>query len=246
MSLPSWIFEVNIPILFIFKTRMSWLYMYRFLFWDIKTAVLIHLCLFSLHINRNYFIYHSCCSRFMGILCCICICGKKLIPSSRYIPSIHHGPLLPISFLPGWMLTSPLCGCSLQWIFVSIAFYDVSSVEAPSLSVMTSEFISISENGLLSYFNPWFKIHFRPISNFLSISLSRYAVLTSLSDVLNGVAVPVRAMQYSKSIHFWNIPARIWFIILSLPLYLFNFLSLECTFLIMIKVALNRSIPPVP
>ena len=72
---------------------------------------------FHLHTIRMHFIYHSCCSRFMWILYFICMCGKKLIPSSRYIHSIYQCPLLPVSFLPGWMSTLPLCGCSLQWVF---------------------------------------------------------------------------------------------------------------------------------
>ena len=72
---------------------------------------------FSLYIIGNCFIYHSCCNRFIWIVYFICICGRKLIPSSRCIPSIHQGAQPPISFLPGWMSTSYLCVCSLQWIF---------------------------------------------------------------------------------------------------------------------------------
>ena len=74
---------------------------------------------FSLHIIGNCFIYHSCCNRFIWIVYFICICGRKLIPSSRCTPSIHQSAQPPISFLPGWMSISHYCGCSLQWIFVS-------------------------------------------------------------------------------------------------------------------------------
>ena len=146
---------------------------------------------FSLYIIGNCFVYHSRCNRFTWILYFICICGKKLIPSSRYIPSIHQGAQPPISFLPGWMSTSHFCGCSLQWIFVSqnsIVSHDVSWI-APSLSVMISGFISIAEDGLLSIFNPWFKIHSRLISHFfIYSSVQVHDINFHLFDVLNGVA----------------------------------------------------------
>ena len=135
---------------------------------------------FSLYIIGNCFVYHSRCNRFTWILYFICICGKKLIPSSRCIPSIHQGAQPPISFLPGWMSTSHFCGCSLQWIFVSqnsTVSHDVSWI-APSLSVMISGFISIAEDGLLSIFNPWFKIHSRLISHFFIYSSVQYMIST--------------------------------------------------------------------
>ena len=74
---------------------------------------------FSLHIIGNCLIYYSRCNRFIWIVYFICICGRKLIPSSRCILSIHQGAQPPISFLPGWISTSHFCECSLQWIFVS-------------------------------------------------------------------------------------------------------------------------------
>ena len=142
-------------------------YVYRFLFHGTESTRSIQLCCFHLHEIRKYFNCPSCWSRFNVYF--IHIFGKKLTPSSIRTPSIHQGPLLPISFLPGWMSTSPLWGCSLQWIFLShlsVSSHDVSWIDPPSLSVMISGFISVSEDGLHSYFNPWFKIHSRPISHY--------------------------------------------------------------------------------
>ena len=148
---------------------------------------------FSLHIIRNCFVYHSCCNRFIWILYLICICGKKLIPSSRCIPSIHQGPQLPISSLPVWMSLSYLCGCSVQWISVShhsIVSHDVSW-NVPSFSMMISGFISIGEEGLLSCFNPWFKLHSRPIAHlFIHSSIQVHYLNFHFFDVLNDAAGP--------------------------------------------------------
>ena len=147
---------------------------------------------FHLHTIRMHFIYHSCCSRFMWILYFICMCGKKLIPSSRYIHSIYQCPLLPVSFLPGWMSTLPLCGCSLQWVFLSqlsTASHDVSSTEAPSLPMMISGFISISEDGFqISILDSKFILDI--YHTFIHSSVQVCYFNFHLFDVLNGAAGP--------------------------------------------------------
>ena len=118
-----------------------------------------------LHVIRACFVYNTYWIRFRCIRYFTCISGKKLTPSSRYIPSIHQGPLLPmflarfdvrVTFV--WVLTAvSFCIPPLSWS------HAVSWVDPSSLSMMTCTFISISEDSLLSYFNPWFIIHFRPL-----------------------------------------------------------------------------------
>ena len=81
------------------------------------------------------------------------------------------------------------------WVLTAVDFcipklhciHDVSWI-APSLNVMISGFISIAEDGLLSNFNPWFKINSRPISHFFFHSSTQvHGINFHLFDVLNGV-----------------------------------------------------------
>ena len=84
------------------------------------------ICVWShLHIIRMSFFYHFCWGRFLCFLYFICICGKKLIPASRYIPPIHQGLLLSINLLPGWMSSRLCVGAHFVWVF------------APHLSVVS-------------------------------------------------------------------------------------------------------------
>ena len=144
---------------------------------------------------------------------------------------LHQGPLLPVSFLRGWISTSPLRGCSLQWSFVShlsVACHNVSWIDPPSLSVMISGFISVCEDSILSDFKPWFKIHFRPISHFFIHSSVQVRYLYfHLFDVVNGATGPGLGGCGVWSLFAYEIfQERTWFLILSLPLYLFVCFSL--------------------
>ena len=165
---------------------------------------------------------------------------------------LHQGPLLPVSFLRGWISTSPLRGCSLQWSFVShlsVACHNVSWIDPPSLSVMISGFISVCEDSILSDFKPWFKIHFRPISHFFIHSSVQVRYLYfHLFDVVNGATGPglggvvfevCSLMKYSRRGPGFSY-------CLYLFIYLFVFLSWDCTFLIRLIVPLTRSTPSVP
>ena len=106
-----------------------------------------------------------------------------------------HPPrsLATISFLPVWVSTSHLCGHTLQWISVSHhsnVSHDVSW-NVPSFSVMISGFLSIGEEGLLSNFNPWFKLHSRPISHFfIHSSIQVHYLNFPFFDVLKDAAGP--------------------------------------------------------
>ena len=61
----------------------------------------------------------------------------------------------------------------------------------PLLSVMIYRFISFCKDGLLSHFNPWFKIHSIPISHFFLYCYLRVCYLYfHLFDFLNGATGP--------------------------------------------------------
>ena len=98
-----------------------------------------------------------------------------------------------LTFLASWMSMSHLCRCSLQWISVShhsIVSRDVSW-NVPWFIVMVSGFISIGEEGLLSNFNPWFKLHSRPIPHFfIHSSIQVHYLNFHFFDVLNDAAGP--------------------------------------------------------
>ena len=98
-----------------------------------------------------------------------------------------------LKFLASWMSMSYLGGCSLQWISEShhsTVSYD-ASWHVPSCIVMISGFISIGEEGLVSNFNPWFKLHSRPISHlFIHSSIQVHYLNFHFFDVLNDAAGP--------------------------------------------------------
>lgn len=119
-----------------------------------------------------------------------------------------------------------VCGCSLFVGFcahLSIGSHGDSWINPLSLSVMTSGFISICKDSLHSYFNPWFKINSRPILAFLYPLLFRYAIFTFIASMFWMVSQDlVWGVWCLNSVHFCKIvQERAWFIILSLPLYLF-------------------------
>ena len=74
------------------------------------------------------------------------------------------------------------------------------------------------------FFNPWFKIHSRPISHSLCIPLSRYDILTFIFLVSEWCSRTMFGVCGVQNLFISVIfQETIWFIILSLDLYLFIF-----------------------
>lgn len=163
-----------------------------------------------LHVIRACFVYNTYWSRFRCICYFICISGKKLMPSSRCIPSIHQGPLLPISFLPGLMSMSSLCGCSLLWGFVSHLSVDpMMSLELTLLhSVWWPVHLSLYLKMAYFHISILSMIHnsFETSVTFLYPFLcpGTLCLVSSLwcSEWCLG---PSWGVWCSKSVHFWNI-----------------------------------------
>ena len=106
------------------------------------------------------------------------------------------------------MSISPLFGCSLLWVIVSYLHY-ISWCFLNRPSVMIFGFISISEDILCSCFNPWFKIHSRPISHFfIHCTLQVCYLYFHVFHILNGATGPSLGCMVFRIVYFLNIPGK--------------------------------------
>ena len=104
---------------------------------------------------------------------------------------------------------SPLFGCSLLWVIVTYLYIASHDVFLNRPSVMMFGFISISEDILCSCFNPWFKIHSRPISHFfIHCTLQVCYLYFHVFHILNGATGPSLGCVVFRIVYFLNIPGK--------------------------------------